>query len=209
MADGGPRPSRKACSSGWMPRSAATWAIGRPGSNTSPTPRSSNSSGYFLGLGIIGDLPSSRTESWRQGLRQTRPGSWIFEATFGQDVKYVWWLIESSFGFELEVIVERTDGLLQHYWRDGTGCHEGPSSTSRSIERARLAGVHREPAEQGPCSPARGRSLRALSANGCAPGRGDIPPRCNRVGGEGAPAAKRCRGPRRRATRPSTSRSTE
>jgi hypothetical protein len=26
----------------------------------------------------------------------------------------------------LEVIVLRTDGQLQHYWRDGAGWHEGP-----------------------------------------------------------------------------------
>ncbi len=32
--------------------------------------------GYFLGLDIGGDLPSSRTESWRRGLRGTRSGSY-------------------------------------------------------------------------------------------------------------------------------------
>ena len=50
---------------------------------------------------------------------------WRLGATFGHDVKHVWGVIESSFGFNLEVIVERTDDLPQHYWRDGQGWHEG------------------------------------------------------------------------------------
>jgi hypothetical protein len=50
---------------------------------------------------------------------------WVFGATFGHDVKHVWGVTQSSFGFDLEVIVERTDNLPQHYWRDGTGWHEG------------------------------------------------------------------------------------
>src|SRR5215218_8952866 len=38
-----------------MPRSAATCAIGRPLSSASRTPRSSNSSGYFLGLDMTAE----------------------------------------------------------------------------------------------------------------------------------------------------------
>jgi hypothetical protein len=34
-------------------------------------------------------------------------------------------LLQGSFGFNLEVIVERTDGRHQHYWRDGAGWHAG------------------------------------------------------------------------------------
>jgi hypothetical protein len=51
---------------------------------------------------------------------------WSQSATFGHDVQAVASLIESSFGFNLEVIVLRTDQRLQHYWRDGGGWHEGP-----------------------------------------------------------------------------------
>jgi hypothetical protein len=50
---------------------------------------------------------------------------WQQSATFGHDAKHVWGLLEGSFGFNLEVIVERTDGALQHYFRDGEGWHEG------------------------------------------------------------------------------------
>ncbi len=52
--------------------------------------------------------------------------SWQMSATFGHDVLAVAGLIEGSFGFNLEVVVLRTDQQLQHYWRDGAGWHEGP-----------------------------------------------------------------------------------
>ncbi len=53
-------------------------------------------------------------------------GVWSRSAAFGHDVRCVVALIEGSFGFDLEVVVDRTDGRLQHYWRDGGGWHEGP-----------------------------------------------------------------------------------
>jgi hypothetical protein len=52
--------------------------------------------------------------------------AWSNSATFGHDVQAVTALIQGSFGFNLEVIVLRTDGMLQHYWRYGAGWHEGP-----------------------------------------------------------------------------------
>ena len=52
-------------------------------------------------------------------------GQWHESATFGHDVQAVASLVEGSFGFNLEVIVLRTDRKLQHYWRDGAGWHEG------------------------------------------------------------------------------------
>jgi hypothetical protein len=52
-------------------------------------------------------------------------GQWRNSATFGHDVQAVASLVEGSFGFNLEVIVLRTDRKLQHYWRDGAGWHEG------------------------------------------------------------------------------------
>jgi hypothetical protein len=51
---------------------------------------------------------------------------WRQSATFGHDILAVVSLIEGSYGFNLEVIVLRTDNQLQHYWRDGAGWHEGP-----------------------------------------------------------------------------------
>ena len=67
--------TRLRSASGWTPRSAATCAIGRPHSNTSRTPRSINSSGYFLGRGMNTEFLSRGPKSSFQGLRQTRPGS--------------------------------------------------------------------------------------------------------------------------------------
>jgi hypothetical protein len=51
---------------------------------------------------------------------------WRNSATFGHDVSSVVSLVEGSYGFNLELIVLRTDKKLQHYWRDGAGWHEGP-----------------------------------------------------------------------------------
>ena len=53
------------------------------------------------------------------------PDRWQRSAVFGHHVKHVWGLVQGSFGFNLDVIVETTDGSLQHYYRDGDGWHEG------------------------------------------------------------------------------------
>ena len=50
---------------------------------------------------------------------------WRHSATFGHDVMSVIGLVEGSFGFNLEVVALRWDRMLQHYWRDGAGWHEG------------------------------------------------------------------------------------
>lgn len=52
-------------------------------------------------------------------------GTWHQSATFGHDVQACASLVEGSFGFNLELIVLRTDRQLQHYWRDSSGWHEG------------------------------------------------------------------------------------
>ena len=53
------------------------------------------------------------------------PARWHHSASFGHDVKHVRGLVQGSFGFNLDVIVETTNGALQHYFRDGDGWHEG------------------------------------------------------------------------------------
>ena len=53
------------------------------------------------------------------------PGPWQRSAVFGNGVRRVLSLLQGSFGFNLEVIVERTDGRYQHYWRDSAGWHTG------------------------------------------------------------------------------------
>lgn len=67
-------------------------------------------------------------------------GSWLMSATFGHDVTRVIALVEGSYGFNLEVIVLRHDGQVQHYWRDGSGWHEGPVIAS-AAETGVVAGV--------------------------------------------------------------------
>jgi Papain family cysteine protease len=46
-------------------------------------------------------------------------GAWSQSAVFGTAVGRVVSLIQSTYGTDLEVIAERTDGRYQHYWRDG------------------------------------------------------------------------------------------
>jgi hypothetical protein len=60
---------------------------------------------------------------WRNNQANGLP--WQMSATFGQNIERVIALVEGSFGFNLEVIALRTDGMLQHYWRDGGGWHAG------------------------------------------------------------------------------------
>lgn len=58
---------------------------------------------------------------WNQG-----NGPWSRSAVFGANVRRVLGLIQSTFGTNLEILVENTDGSTQHYWRDGAGWHAGP-----------------------------------------------------------------------------------
>ena len=53
-------------------------------------------------------------------------GVWRMSTRFGHNVRAVAGLCESSWGFNLEVIVLRDDGQLQHYWRGGSTWNEGP-----------------------------------------------------------------------------------
>ncbi len=74
-------------------------------------------------------LPNGTVQHWWRN-NQVQGFPWTLSATFGSDVDCVIALLESSFGFNLEVIVLRTDGMLQHYWRAGgtwyTGVVIGP-----------------------------------------------------------------------------------
>lgn len=51
--------------------------------------------------------------------------SWRHSVDFGHNVQAVAGLCEGSWGMNLELIVLLTTGQLQHYWRDGSGWHEG------------------------------------------------------------------------------------
>jgi hypothetical protein len=52
--------------------------------------------------------------------------TWRQSATFGSGIQTAVGLCQSSWGMNLEVIAMRTDGQLQHFWRDGGGWHPGP-----------------------------------------------------------------------------------
>ncbi|HEU5046604.1 MAG TPA: C1 family peptidase [Rickettsiales bacterium] len=52
---------------------------------------------------------------------------WFHSATFGSGITKVLGLIESSYGFNLELIAELTDGTLQHWWRSGATWNQGPN----------------------------------------------------------------------------------
>ncbi len=53
-------------------------------------------------------------------------GNWAMSTTFGSNVTQVVGMIESSFGFNLELVALLGDGSLQHYWRASDGWHPGP-----------------------------------------------------------------------------------
>jgi hypothetical protein len=40
-------------------------------------------------------------------------------------VRCVIGMLQGSFGYNLELIVERLDFRYQHYWRNGAGWHQG------------------------------------------------------------------------------------
>jgi hypothetical protein len=52
---------------------------------------------------------------------------WQYTTSFGSGIVNSWGLIEGSFNFDLELIAQRNDGFLQHFWRDSVGgWHDGP-----------------------------------------------------------------------------------
>ncbi|KHK96075.1 hypothetical protein LK09_17225 [Microbacterium mangrovi] len=52
-------------------------------------------------------------------------GTWQASATFGTGIDRALAIVQSSFGFNLEVVARRQDGNMQHFWRDGSGWHDG------------------------------------------------------------------------------------
>jgi hypothetical protein len=52
-------------------------------------------------------------------------GPWTRSAVFGVGVRRVLGLLQSTFGTNLELVVENQDGTYQHWWRDGNGWQAG------------------------------------------------------------------------------------
>jgi hypothetical protein len=63
---------------------------------------------------------NGQVQHWWRDTYSDRFG-WHQSDTFGADVRRVLGLQQGPFGYNLELIVERTDGRIQHYFRDGSG----------------------------------------------------------------------------------------
>jgi hypothetical protein len=73
---------------------------------------------------LVVATPAGTTEHWWRN-NQNSSWTWTKSATFGSGIARVIAMVEGSFGFNLEVVALRTDGNLQHYWRDGSVWHVG------------------------------------------------------------------------------------
>jgi hypothetical protein len=67
-------------------------------------------------------MPNGTVQHWWRN-NQVSSIPWAMSASFGSNVQRVVALLQGSFGFNLEVIVLRNDGMLQHYYRDDGGWH--------------------------------------------------------------------------------------
>jgi C1A family cysteine protease len=67
-------------------------------------------------------------QHWYSAAPTTASSTWAMSASFGSNIAQVLGLIQSSFGFNLELIALLTDGSLQHFWRDASDLswHAGP-----------------------------------------------------------------------------------
>jgi hypothetical protein len=70
-------------------------------------------------------MPDGTIQHWWRNNGAGSGFPWTKDATFGTNVARVLALIQGSFGFNLELIALRHDGMLQHYWRDNGGWHAG------------------------------------------------------------------------------------
>ena len=77
-------------------------------------------------------MPNGTVQHWWRN-NQISSLPWTMGATFGTNVSKVIALLQGSFGFNLEVIVLRTDGMLQHYWRDDGGWHADSATIGTTL----------------------------------------------------------------------------
>jgi hypothetical protein len=69
---------------------------------------------------INDDLRAGRTPRADNG-----EGPWFQPAHFGNRVKHLWSFMQGPFYQNLEAVLETFDGVMQHWWHDGTGWHYG------------------------------------------------------------------------------------
>jgi C1A family cysteine protease len=67
-------------------------------------------------------------QHWYTASPTNASAPWTMSASFGQNVQQVLGLIQSSFGFNLELVALLKDGTLQHFWRSAAdlGWRPGP-----------------------------------------------------------------------------------
>ncbi len=70
---------------------------------------------------LVVALTSGLLQHWWRGADHV----WRPSVTFGADIDCAVSIVQGSFGFNLEVIAQRRDGNLQHFWRDNAGWHTG------------------------------------------------------------------------------------
>lgn len=73
---------------------------------------------------LVVSVQGSLQHWWRDNASGSM--AWRMSATFGSNIAAAVGLCQGSWGMNLEVIALRTDGQLQHFFRDGAGWHNGP-----------------------------------------------------------------------------------
>jgi hypothetical protein len=68
---------------------------------------------------------NGRVEHWWRDNGAGAAARWRRSAVFGSNVARVLALLQGPFSGNLELIVQRWDARVQHYWRDGAGWHAG------------------------------------------------------------------------------------
>jgi hypothetical protein len=113
----------------WRRPTGGTWSLaGTFGQNASSAPcmiEGTYGAGDEMGVGNfeLCVTVGNRIEHWWR--HNASLAAWTRSAPFGADARRVVGLLQSTFATNLELIVERTDGRFQHYWRDGAGWQAG------------------------------------------------------------------------------------
>ncbi|WP_327654346.1 C1 family peptidase [Streptomyces sp. NBC_00483] len=107
--------------------------IGTFGQNATGAPcliESTYGAGDDAGIGnfeLCVPIAGGQIEHWWR--YNSSPGPWNRSAVFGTGIRRVIGLLQSTYGTNLELIAERTDGQYQHYWRGTSGWSAGPLVT--------------------------------------------------------------------------------
>lgn len=117
----------------WRSSSSFAWSAGPVfgSSVTSPPVMIQGQYGMRDELGPHGNFElcavvGGRAQHWWRWNAAGGDGGWRYGGDFGHDVLAVAGICQGSWGMNLEVVLLRSDRRLQHYWRDGSGWHEGP-----------------------------------------------------------------------------------